>query len=494
MLRGLVELGPRAHAVLEDVLDQVPVHELAAMAFDWEGTWARPEQVIPQGKWRSCGFLTGRGFGKTRSVVSFMIGEVAAGRAMRVALIGQSEAKSVEVLVEGETGILALCPPWLGAEWFSSSNRVIFGNGATASVYTPQEASGLRGPQHHLGVATEIASWPKATRAEAMSNLRLGLRLGYGKLLWESTPKRRNPLIREMLDRAKRDPTRHLLVTGRTDNNTINLAPGVVEEWKEMWGGTSLGAEELDGTFFDDAEDALFRQAWIDKARRSWPSLLVRRVITVDPAITSNPKYSDATGIADMGLGVDRQVYVLGNMTGVHRAEVWPGTVVEAYVKGGCDLIVIETNRGGNAWAALIRGACHARGLTLEVIGAIEVPGHRAGVVYLREINSKTQKVVRAGAAAALVERGRVSFVGDQLGALEDRLCAFDGTEGAPDDEVDAFVLGCHELAGLAIDRLDPRVAFAGIKEMSAALNAAPRGAAVNLAALLGGGNGGGRI
>ena len=58
-----------------------------------------------------------------------------------------------------------------------------------------------------------------------------------------------------------------------------------------------------------------------------------------------------------MGLGVDGQIYVLRNLTGVHRAEVWPGIVVDAYVRVVCDPIVVETNRGGTAWAALLRGA-----------------------------------------------------------------------------------------------------------------------------------------
>lgn len=437
--------------MLDGILDQIPAHEIAAMTYDWE-TWARPAQLVPKAPWRSYGFLTGRGWGKTAAAVSFAIKEAAAGRANRIALVGQSEQKTIEILVEGETGLLALTPPWLGARWESSSNRVVFGNGACAYVYTAAEPSGLRGPQHHLAIATELASWPTGTRAEAFSNLILGLRLGYGKLLWDTTPRRRNPLVRELLDRSKADPTRHVVVRGGTLENALNLSPDVVAEWYAQWGGTSRGAEELDGTYFDDAEGALFRQAWIDKARRGMPEKLKRRVICVDPAITDNPKYSDATGIVDMGLGVDGQIYALANHTGVHRAEVWPGMVLDAYVRGACDVLCVETNRGGNAWAELLRVACKDRGLTLIQIGPTEKPGNRPGVVYYRPENSKGTKAARASGAAALVERGRVSFVAGQLGDLEDRLCSFDGTEKGPDDCVDAFVFGCKELAGLSHD------------------------------------------
>ena len=95
----LAELGPRGVSVLAAILDEVPSHELAALAYDWP-TFARPAQIVEPGSWRSYGFLTGRGWGKTASVVSFLLAEVAAGRAPRIALVGQSEAKSVEILVE----------------------------------------------------------------------------------------------------------------------------------------------------------------------------------------------------------------------------------------------------------------------------------------------------------------------------------------------------------------------------------------------------------
>src|SRR5262245_52903109 len=120
MLSRLVELGPRAHVVLDGILDEIPVSELAGMTYDWPGTWARrPKQVSIPGEWASYGYLTGRGWGKTDTVVNFAIGEIEAGRAPRLALVAQSEAKCIEILVTGETGVLARTPPWLGAEWES---------------------------------------------------------------------------------------------------------------------------------------------------------------------------------------------------------------------------------------------------------------------------------------------------------------------------------------------------------------------------------------
>lgn len=366
------ELGSRGLVVLEAALSEVPAHELAALGYDFAGTFARPNQVVPQGDWRSFGAVAGRGFGKTVTVGSFAVDEVAAGRARRLALVGQSEAKTIEILVEGETGILALTPPWVGAEWQPSSNRIVFGNGATATVYTPQEPSGLRGPQHDLAIATEVCAWPAATRDEALSNLELGLRLGYGKLLWETTPRRRNPILRRLVERSKKSPARHIIVGGSTRENALNLSDGAVAEWEEAWAGTARGREELEGIFADDVDDALFKEAWITKSRRGQPERFKRRIISVDPSITNNAKYSDATGIVCMGLGLDDQVYALKNLTGAHRPEVWPLMVVDEYIATRCDCIVIDPSvgfRGVEKLAEALRSGMsvgNSRGRELE--------------------------------------------------------------------------------------------------------------------------------
>ncbi len=478
-----------AHVALDLLLDSFSTIELAAANYDYS-LWARPDQFIAEGDWRSKSIVAGRGWGKDWACGMFVISEIVAGRARRIALVGQSEQKTIEILVTGETGLLALCPPWLKAEYEISSNLIRFSNGAIATIYTAAEPIGLRGPQHDLAVATEIAAWHASTREEAMSNMLLGLRLGRGQLLANSTPRRRNPLIRERLALSAKDPTKHEVIFGRTEDNEINLAPGVVAEWREQWGGTAKGAEELDGRYFDDVEDALFKQAWIDKTRRKMPEKLSRRIIVIDPAITDNPRYSDATGIMDMGLGVDGQVYAIANHSGVHRVEAWPGMVVDMYVRGDCDLILVETNRGGTAWSALLRTATRDRGLVLQELGPLEVPGRRPGVVNMRAINAKRSKTVRASGAAALLEKGRVSLIEGELGDLEDRLCSFDGSEKGPDDAVDTFVHGCHELAGLAHDAPDLRAGFKGIAEINAKI--AQPTAPGNISRLLGPKGGGG--
>jgi phage terminase large subunit-like protein len=445
--------------------------QLAAFRYDWE-RWARPKQLIPQGKWRSWGFLTGRGFGKTRAESEFVVAEAMAGRANRIGLCAQNEEKTVEVLVEGESGLVNVSPHHFKARFEPGNNRVVFPNGAQAFVYTPQEPQNLRGPEHHLFLASELVAWPAATRQEAFSNIRLGLRLGYGKLLWDTTPKRKHPLIRYLLARALKSPELHHVIRGKTLENTDNLAPDVVAEWIAEYGGTQQGREELEGEFSDDDDGALWRQEWIDKARRFPLISYVRRIISVDPAISTR-KGTDQTSIMDLGRGADGQIYVIADYTAKHSPEAWGTIVLDLHQQHRCDCVVVERNRGGDLVAQNLRGLARERGLKVEVIDPKSKlpPSPQPGYVYIKEVNASRSKEIRAEPVATVYEKGRVShIIGADLTALEESLTTWDGS-GASPDRLDAVVHGVFELAGLSgAPAADPKDGFKGIQKANAQL------------------------
>jgi phage terminase large subunit-like protein len=466
VMRLAAELGPNAHRALDMLLGEFGVLELAALRYDWS-FWAREEQRIDQlfarGA-RSVGLLTGRSWGKTRSIVEFLIGFAAAHPGARIGVAGQNEAKTREILFEGQSGLLAVAPPWFAPKYEPSLSRATFPNGAMVVGYSPEVPAGTRGPEHSLFVCDEIAAWPTNTREEMFSNIVMGLRLPPAQLVWATTPKRRHPLLRWLLERAASDPDHHVVIRGSSGANASNLARGVIDEWGAQFSGQKA-REEIAGEFLDDDEASLFRSAWVDRTRRGLPERFARRIVSVDPAITADPRFSDSTGIVEMGKGTDGQVYLLSvALTGKHRAEVWPGMVVEAYVRGGCDLVLLETNRGGTAHAALIRLAARERGLELVELGANETPMARPGVVYVRTHNVRGSKGDRAAGAAALLERGRLSFVG-RFDEFEDRLCVFDGEGRGFDDDIDAFVAGCHELAELGHETTSMTARVAGLGE-----------------------------
>lgn len=450
---------PDPWRALDEVLAEMAPAELAHIRYDWS-LWRRQKQTIPQGPWRSYGLCTGVGFGKTRALTEWITAEVMAGRAGRIGFCAQNDKKTIEVMVEGKSGFLAVSPPWFRARF--TKGRIEWPNGAVAFPYTPERPGAMRGPEHDLVWMSELTVWPRVTRDEAFGTLQRRCRLGYAKVVWDTNPRRKHPLLRQLFQRWRRDPERHIIVTGSTRENIDNLSIEFVEDQYAELAGTTKGAEELEGRYFDDDEDATFRSEWFDVAPRILPDTFARRILSIDPAITSDKRWSDATGILDMGIGSDGQIYVNRNDSGVHRAEVWPTMVVDAYVSRRCSLIVIETNRGGDSHVALLRVACRDRGLQLVQLGPNEQPERKHGTVYVRPMNSRGQKIIRAEAAAQLMQKGRISFVigGYRLEEVRDRLIAFDGSEGKPDDEVDAFTQGVHELAELSFDRRDGREAI----------------------------------
>ena len=427
---------------------------LAALWFDWS-FWSRPEQVIEPGVWRSHGLLTGRRFGKTRADCEFILREVRAGRAMRVGLMAQTEDKTVEVLVEGDAGLIERSPPWFKPIW--ERGRLLWPNGAQAFVFTPERPQGIRGPGVHLMWLSEIQSWPLAQAQEALSNASLMTSLGYGKTLWEATPKRRHPLIRMLLQDAKLDPVHHVVVTGRTDDNAANNVEGFADAMRARYAGTQREREELDGVFCDDDAGALWRQEWIDRARRDTPARFKRRVIAIDPAITAR-RGSDQTGLCDVGLAPDGQLHPCSDRTGRYTPEEWADCALAMYVEGQCDCVIAETNRGGELVVSMLRARAQspervAAGSTLRVVlvEAAAPTRHVPGVVYVKVVHARGRKEERASPVAALTEQGRVSFPRDaSLEELEECLCTWepDPRYDSP-DRMDAFVWACAELVPL---------------------------------------------
>ena len=142
--------------------------------------WARDEQVSPVLDWRLWLILAGRGFGKTRAGAEWVREIADADPAARFALVGASLGDVRAVMVEGESGLIAISPPGKEPQFEPSLRRLQWANGAQATLYSAGEPDSLRGPQHSHAWCDEVAKWENASgRAEkAWDNLLLGLRLG----------------------------------------------------------------------------------------------------------------------------------------------------------------------------------------------------------------------------------------------------------------------------------------------------------------------------
>lgn len=330
-------------------------------------------------------------------------------------------------MVEGESGILAVHPPGFRPEYHPSKRRVVWPNGAIATLYNATEPDQLRGPQHDGAWCDELAKWRYCQ--EAWDQLQFGLRLGDNPRSIITTTPRPLPLIRKLVA----DP-RVFVTRGATWDNAGNMPESFIKEIEDKYAGTRLGRQELEGEILDDIPGALWNREMIDESRlRESPVDLEQVIVSVDPA-TSNEEGSDETGIVVVGMGRDpdgyARGYVLRDGTIKGSPEEWARKAVALYREFSADKIVAEKNQGGDMVASVIRSVDRS--------------------VPVKLVHASRGKIVRAEPISALYEQKRVHHVG-RFDKLEDQMCLFSVDNfrtpamGSP-DRVDALVWGLTEI------------------------------------------------
>jgi phage terminase large subunit-like protein len=133
-----------------------------------DGGWrarARPAQLPPEEDWIGWIINAGRGWGKTVSGSNWVVEGIVAGECKRVALIAPTASDARDVMIEGETGLLAVSPRWCRPQYEPSKRKLSWPNGAVAYSFSSEEADRLRGPQFDRAWCDELAAWndPRAT-------------------------------------------------------------------------------------------------------------------------------------------------------------------------------------------------------------------------------------------------------------------------------------------------------------------------------------------
>jgi len=157
MSNVLAQLSPQQKARLLRARGSLSEEAKSAFRYEWQ-FWARPEQLPPPGDWRIWLLLAGRGFGKTRALVEWCRAQIEAGHG-RGGLIARTSADARDVMVEGESGLLAVCPPWNRPTYEPSKRRVTWPNGALITLYSAEDSDAVRGPQHSFLAMDELATW-----------------------------------------------------------------------------------------------------------------------------------------------------------------------------------------------------------------------------------------------------------------------------------------------------------------------------------------------
>ncbi len=382
---------------------------------DWR-TIARPSQLPPPGAWTIWLQLAGRGFGKTRTGAEWVRERVERGLSRRIALVAPTAGDARDVMVEGESGILAISPSWFRPRYEPSRRRLEWPNGAIATTYSADEPDRLRGPQHDAAWCDELAAWRFPS---AWDMLMLGLRLGSDPRCIVTTTPRTVRVIRGLLAREGADV---VVTRGATRENAANLAPPFLAEIMRRYEGTRLGRQELEAELLDDVPGALWQRDKLDALRVSAAPDLRRIVVAIDPAATSG-EGADETGIVVAGLGADGHGYILEDLSGRYQPTDWARRAIGAYQRHRADRVVAEINNGGEMVETTLRMVDRS--------------------VSFKAVHATRGKVVRAEPIAALYEQSKVHHAG-LFTALEDQMCNFaldaDRSRGSSPDRVDALV------------------------------------------------------
>lgn len=399
----------------------------------------RKQKEVLEAKERVILFAGGRGTGKTR-----VGGEWVNDKAMKhpgciIHLVGRTVADVRDVMLKGESGILAYARDDFMPIYTPSTRSVAWPNGSTALTFSADAPDQLRGPQSHYTWADELAAYqqrPDTSGATTWDHIEISTRLGeHPQILATTTPKR-VPVMRELFDRAAKGLST-LLVQGSSWENRSNLSRDYMEYIFNKYAGTHLERQELWGDLIGDSPGALWKAS--DFVLQSPPKdIELITVIGVDPAVTFGAN-NDDTGIIVMCADTNpdpflRRAWILEDATMNSPVEVWGKTVVnlqrhysqvsDTNPRGTPAIVVVEKNQGHDL---------------LKVLFKSEGMEHTAPVV---DVSAKASKSQRAEPIVMAYNQGRV-FHAEDLPLLVDELTSWEPsiTKYSP-GRLDALVWG----------------------------------------------------
>jgi predicted phage terminase large subunit-like protein len=275
---------------------------------DWQRRWrmtARPNQIVGRENWNECGYLAGRGFGKTRvgsEWISRAVFEDPNGFDSCVIAPTYQDVKFT--CFEGPAGILSVLPPELLVEHNKSDMiikmRNVAGGVSTIRGFTAEKPERLRGPQHTRAWCDELAAWQYDE--ETWDMLMMGMRLGdRPQVLWTTTPK-----PKELIRKLSLPQEGRIIVRGSTFDNKDNL-PDSFFASLEQYEGTTLGRQELYGELIDPEESGIIKRSdfrlW--PAKKPLPALdyIIMSLDTAFTEATYDKKKGDADSTACVVIG-----------------------------------------------------------------------------------------------------------------------------------------------------------------------------------------------
>lgn len=384
----------------------------------WTHQLARQEQLPTENNdWLVWLYLAGRGAGKTRTAAEWLAYEASSRPNTRWAIVAPTYGDVRDTCAEGESGIIKILEQYgTLREYNRTFGEIFLTNRSRIKLFSGEEPDRLRGPQFHGGWFDELAAFKYP---DTWDQYQFALRLGTHPQTVVTTTPRPTKLIKDLITRDK-----VVVVRGSTFDNAKNLAPSALAELKLRYENTRLGRQELYGEILDDVEGALWTRQMIETARVEKCPPLVRIVVAIDPAVTSNAD-SDETGIIAAGLTADGHYYVLDDKSLRASPDTWARQAVNLYHDLKADKIIAETNNGGDMVISLIK----------QVDMAVPV----------QKVTATRGKQLRAEPVSSLYEQGRVHHVG-YFEQLETQMCEWTPLSKESPDRLDALVWAITEL------------------------------------------------
>jgi phage terminase large subunit-like protein len=391
--------------------------EAEILLYDWDW-WARPKQKFPKENYFTWLILAGRGFGKTRIGAEWIKWKAKSNNYCN--LMGATMSDAEEIMIYGESGILNICNRWERPIYKKADKKLIWPNGNVSLIFSAEEPDRLRGKQHSNLWLDEIAAW---RYEDAYDQAIFGLRLGNNTQSIITTTTRPTDLIKKL-----KDDKSTIVTIGTSFENKSNLSPTFIKKLKSTYENTRLGRQEIYAEILDKNENALFLQDIIDETRINKEDIsenFSRIIIGIDPAVTSNEN-SDFTGIVVAGKHENGEYYILEDATILAKPSEWCIEAIKLYYKYKADLIVAETNNGGDMVEELLKNFDDS--------------------VNYKKVTATRGKILRAEPIAGLYEQKKVHHVG-VFKDLEMQMTKYTGLEKKSPDRLDALVWALHELS-----------------------------------------------
>ena len=148
----------------------------AAQYNELQARWAQfthDGQAEPDIDYRVWLVRAGRGFGKTRAGAEWISEQARNDPSARIALVGATAADARRVMVEGESGLLAVARPGEEPKWYPSRGLLVFKSGAEAQIFSAAAHESLRGQMGRLRDAGRIGPSGERLKVDRCEGFRL---------------------------------------------------------------------------------------------------------------------------------------------------------------------------------------------------------------------------------------------------------------------------------------------------------------------------------